>query len=88
MTLTHANKSKDALKKYGELWKKISDLIRSTSNNIYEKDIKIRFNSDSDLPLKKKIELHNILIVLGFIFNDHNKYYPHIFLDECLYKLA
>ena len=37
---------------------------------------------------KKKIELYDIVIVVRFVFNDGNKYYPQVFLDECLYKLA
>ena len=49
--------------------------------------MKIRFSLDYDLPLKK-IELHKILIVASSVFKHDNKYYPQIFLDECLYKLA
>ena len=41
---------------YGELRKKIKDLFRSTSNSSDSYDgkyMKIGFNSDDDLPLKK-----------------------------------
>ena len=47
--------------------------------------MKIRFNSDDELPLKKTIEIPSMKIVARAIF--HEKYYPHVFLDECLYKL-
>ena len=42
----------------------------------------IKFNSSHELSLNKIIE-----IVVGAIFLENNKYYPHIFLNECLYKL-
>ena len=47
MKLVHTNESKDALKKYESLWKKIKDLIRSINNNVAdydEKCMKIKFN--------------------------------------------
>ena len=57
--------SKDALQRYEELWKKIRDLIRSitkSSDNYHQIYMKIKFNPDDDSPLKKTLELHNILI--------------------------
>ena len=48
------------MKKYDELWSKIRDLIRLITNNsddCDEKYIKIKFNSDDDLPLKKMLKL-------------------------------
>lgn len=56
LTLAQTDKSKDALKKYEELWKRIKNIIRSTSNNSSNYDaihMNIRFNSDDDFPLKK-----------------------------------
>ena len=58
MTLVPTNEGKDALKKYKELWDKIRDLIRSTTNKTdyyVKKYMKIKFNSDSNLPLKKTL---------------------------------
>ena len=46
--------------------------------------MKIKFNSDDELPLNKAIEISTIKIEL---FHENNKYYPQVFLDECLYKL-
>ena len=43
------------------LWDKTNDFIRGITNNwsnYNEKYMKIIFNSDDDLPLKKIIELH------------------------------
>ena len=53
-----------------------------------KKYIKIEFNSDDDMPLKKTLELYNIIIVPRPVFHDGSKYYPQIFLGQCLYKLT
>ena len=49
--------------------------------------MKIKFNSDDELPLNKTIEISGITIVVRAIFYGNNKYCPQAFLDECLYKL-
>ena len=49
--------------------------------------MKIKFNSDDELLLNKKIEIPTIAIVVRAIFLENNKYYPQVFLDKCLYKL-
>ena len=41
----------------------------------------------SYLPLNKTVEIPTMTIVLRAIFLENNKYYPQVFLDECLYKL-
>ena len=79
-------------KKYEELWIKIRDLIRSiteSSDDYDGKNMKIKFNSDHELPLNKTVEIPTITVVVRAIFlhNKDNKYYPQIFLDECLYEI-
>ena len=49
--------------------------------------MKIQFNSNDELHLNKTIEIHSIMIVVRAIFNENNKHYPQVFLDECLHKL-
>ena len=49
--------------------------------------MKVKFNSDDDLPLKKTLKLYNLVIVVRSVFHEGTKYYPQVFLDECLYKL-
>ena len=49
-------------KKYEERWDKIRDLIRSITKNsddYEEKNMKIKFDSDDDLPLNKTTEIHD-----------------------------
>ena len=49
--------------------------------------MKIKFNSDDELPLNKTIEVPIMIIVIRAIFLENNKYYPQVFLDKCLYKI-
>ena len=90
LTLVPTNESKEKIKKYEELWIKIGDVIMSitkTSDDYDEKYMKIKFNTDDELPLNKTIEIPTITIVVTAIFLENNKYYPEVFLFECLYKI-
>ena len=49
--------------------------------------MKIKFNSDDDLPLSKILKLHMLTIIFRSVFEEDRKYYPQIFLDECLYEV-
>ena len=90
LTLVLTNESKGKIKQYEELWIKIRDLIRSITKNSDDNDekyMKIKFNSDDELPLNKTIEIPTIPIVLRGILLENNKYCPQVFIDECLYKI-
>ena len=68
---------------------KIGDLIRSITKNLNdydEKYIKIKFDSDENLPLNKIIKIPIVAIAVRTVFHENNKYYPQVSLDECLYK--
>ena len=49
--------------------------------------MKIKFNSDNELPLNRTIEIPGMIIVVSAVFHENNKYYSQVLLDECLYKL-
>ena len=49
--------------------------------------MKIKFNSDDDLPLNKPLKLHNMTIIVRSVFEEDGKLYPQIFLDNALYEL-
>ena len=71
LTLVPTNKSKKK-KKNEELWIKIRDIIRSitkNSDNYDEKYMKIKLNSDDELPLNKTVEIPSMTIVaIAFFF--------------------
>ena len=86
LTLVPTNDRKEKKKKIKneELGSKIKDLIRSIIKRLDgydEKYMKIKFNSDDELPPNEKIETPTTIRIF------ENKYYPEIFWDECLYKL-
>ena len=47
----------------------------------------MKFNSDDNLPFNKILKLHMLIIIVRFVYEEDGKYYPQIFLDECLYEL-
>ena len=49
--------------------------------------MKIKFNSDDKLPLKKQLKFLSVTIVIRSVFEEDGKYYPQAFLDDCLYEL-
>ena len=79
--LVPSNEINVILKKYEDLWTKIWDLIRSRTNNSDDFDEKYenQFFSDHNLPLKKTLELRNMIIVVRSVFHDSSKYCPHFF---------
>ena len=49
--------------------------------------MQIKFTSDDELPLNKMIEIPSMITVVRAVLHKSNKYYPHGFLEEYLYKL-
>ena len=90
LTLVSTDKNKEVLTKYTELWDGIKNSIEKINNKSGEYGkgfMKIKFNSDNSLPLNKTLKLHNMTIIVRSVFEEDDKYYPQVFLDECLYEL-
>ena len=49
--------------------------------------MKIKFKSDNDLSLNKILTFPILIINIRTIFEKDGKYYPRIFLDDCLYEI-
>ena len=49
--------------------------------------MKIKFNSDDDLPLNKQLKFIYLAIIVRNVFEEDGKYYPQILLNKCLYEL-
>ena len=62
-------------------------LITKNSDDYIEKYMKIKFNSDDDLPPNKMAEIPKMKIVVRAVFRENSKNYPHVFVDECLEKI-
>ena len=62
--------------------------INGGKENNYGKDyMKIKFNSDDDVPLNRTLKFHAMTIIIGSAFEEGGKLYPQVFLDDCLYEL-
>ena len=49
--------------------------------------MKIKFHSNDDILLNKVWYILNAIVVIRSIFEKDGKYYPYIFLDDCLYEV-
>ena len=50
--------------------------------------MKIKFDSDDDLPLQKPLTFHAMTTIIRFVFEEDGKLYPQAFLDDTLYELC
>ena len=48
--------------------------------------MKIKFDSDDNLPLNKILKFSVLTIIIRHVFEKDGKYYSQIFLDDCLYE--
>ena len=89
ISLTYNNN--DVLIKYAEVWSGIKDQIKKINNGSvgeYAKDyLKIKLDSDDNIPLNKILKFCILTIIIRNIFEKGGKCYPQIFLDNCLYEI-
>ena len=84
------DENKELLKKYNDVFNGIRNKIKKISGDEcdYEKDyMKIKFNSDDNLPLNKPLKFHNMTITIRSVFKEDGKLYPQVFLDDTLHEL-
>ena len=91
LNIAFTDRNNEALKQYAEVWSGIKDQIKKINDGKseeYDKDyMKIEFSSDDKFPLNKQLNFLSITIIIKSVFEENGKYYPQMFLDECLYKL-
>ena len=68
------DENKEVLIKYRDIWDRIKNKIKAingSKENDYGKDyMKIKFNSDDDLPLNKPLKLHLMTIIIRSVFEE------------------
>ena len=91
LTFASTDKNKEVLKKYAQLRNEIKSLIDKIDDDKpgeYGKEfMKIKCNSDDNLPLNEILTVHMLTVIVRSVFQKDCKYYPQVFLDECLYEL-
>ena len=78
--MANTDNNKEVLEKYTALRNKIKSLIEAIDNKPgeYGKNyIKIKFNSDDNLPLNKPLKRRNLTVTVRSVFEENNKYYPY-----------
>ena len=85
-----ADENKELPKKHNDVWSGIKNKIEEVSDSEchYEEDyMKIKFNSDDNLPLNKPLKFCLMTITIRSIFSESGKFYPQLFLHDTLYEL-
>ena len=75
--------NKEVFKKYADVWDEIKKKIKAINDgkeNDYEKDyIKIKFDSEDDLPLNKPLKFHAMTIIIRSLFEEDGKLIHNFF---------
>ena len=82
LILDSTDENKELLTKYNDVFDRIREKIKevSSSDCNYEKDyMKIKCNSDDDLPLNKLLKFHLMAITIRSIFEEDDKLYHKFF---------
>ena len=91
LVFVSTDKEKRSIKNYTELWekpKKQIEVINDDEPIEYRKGfMKIKFESDDDLPLRKTFNILEMIIIVASVLEENGKYYPQICLNEFAYKL-
>ena len=75
------DENKELFKNNNDVFNRIRNKIKKISGDEcdYEKDyMKIKFNSDDDLPLSKQLKFHNMVITIRSVFEEDGKLYPFL----------
>ena len=49
--------------------------------------MKIKFDTDDNLPLNKPLKMRMLAIIIRSVFEEDGKFYLQVYLDGCLYEL-
>ena len=81
LNFAFTDSNSEVLKNRAEIWRGIINQIkginRSKSGEYGKGYMKIKFNSDDDLPLNKQLKFINLTIIVRVVFEEDGKFYPH-----------
>ena len=88
LTIASTHNNSQVLIDYAKVWNGILEQIKKINNSLikeWDKDyMKIKFDSNNDIPLNKILKFREFTIVIRSAFDDEGKYYPQVFLDYAL----
>ena len=78
---------------YNQIWDKIKELINSADgvnfgfSDYFRDHGVIRFDTDDTLPLDAMVSVYSMTIVIRSVYkNYYDRFYPQIYLANCIYK--
>ena len=82
----------DIMQKYQEVINEIKEIIKKINDygqpiKYDDNYMKIKFNTDDNIPLNKIIYFPTITIIIRSATKKDDNYYPQLFLDDCLYEV-
>ena len=82
----------DIMHKYQEVFDGIKEIIKKINDYsqpiiYYDNYMKIKFNTDDNIPLNKIICFPTTTVIIRSVTQKDGKYYPQLFLDDCLYEV-
>ena len=78
LVFTSTDGNKEVLAKFTKLWDEIKHPIE-TINEGKKSFIKIKLNSNDDLPLNKMLKFHMLTVIVRSVFVEDGKNYPQVF---------
>ena len=81
--------NKDVLNVFDDMFNFISNKINKIDGddkNVYGY-IRLKFNSDVDLPLAKLIKFHTLSVIVACVVRKGNKFYLEIYIDEGIFEV-
>ena len=80
------------MQKYQEVFDGIKEIIKRINDSSYpikcdDNYMKIKFNTNDNIILNKIIYFPTITITTRSVTQKDGKYYPQLFLDDCLYEV-
>ena len=81
--------NKDVLNVFDDIFNFISNKINKIDGddkNVYGY-IRLKFNSDVDLPLDKLIKFHTLTVIVACVIRTANKLYSEIYVDEGIFEV-
>ena len=82
----------DIMQKHQDVFDGIKEIIKKINDNSqpikYDDNyMKIKFNTDDNILLNKITYFLTITITIRSVTQKDGKYYPQVFLDDCLYEV-
>ena len=82
MIFNSTDENKELIKK--DVWNELKNKIEAINSSEcdYQKDfMKIKFNSDDDLPLNKPLKFHMNTVIIRSVFEEDDKLHPQVLYE-------